>query len=62
MFLNGFEKVFLSKVNIWNAICVRATAFISTHKHFCESFWDRKYLDLRWLEPQTFGVKDILNK
>ena len=44
-------RFFWSKVNIWYVNCARATAFISTHERLfmwkCQSFWDRKCLDLR---------------
>ena len=49
-----------SKFNIWNVNCAQATAFkISTHELMflwkCRSFWEGKCLDLKGLEPQTFG-------
>ena len=39
-------RYFLSKVNIWNVNCARATESLSTHERAvlgkCQSFWDRK--------------------
>ena len=45
-------KIFLSKVNIWDVNCARATAFIFWHTNGCscesvKRFWDKKCLDLR---------------
>ena len=44
-------RYFLSKVNIWNVDCARATAFIFDTRTMllwkCQRFWNRKCLDLR---------------
>ena len=46
-------------VNIWNVSCVREAHLFSTHERMflwkCGSFRKRKYIDLRGLEPPTFG-------
>ena len=53
-------RYFWSKVNIWNVNCARATAFIFDTRMGvllwkCQSFWDRKCLDLRGARAPTFG-------
>ena len=46
-------------LNIWNVSCAREAHSFSTHERMflwkCRSFIKRKYLDLRGLEPPTFG-------
>ena len=53
-------RYFWSKVNIWNVNCARATASFSTHERVvlgkCQSFWDRKCLDLRGTRTSSFSI------
>ena len=64
MFLNtgsGGIDVFLSRVNIWNVNCARATTFLFDTRTDvflwkCQSFWDRKCLDLRQTLTPNFQI------
>ena len=54
-------RYFLSKVNIWNVNCARATAFIFRHTYGCslwkcQSFWDRKCLNLRGTQTPNLRI------
>ena len=54
-------RYFWCKVNIWNVNCARATAFIFDTRMGvllwqCQSFWDRKCLDLRGTRNPSLGI------
>ena len=50
--------VFLKLVNIWNVNCARETGVFSTHELMwkCQSFWDRKCLDLKWTRTPNLQI------
>ena len=59
--IHTLYSYFWSKVNIWIVNCARAQHSFSTHGRVflwkCQSFWDRKRLDLRGIRTPNLGIR-----